>query len=690
MRTTPRRHKYFRLRVLALAFAVCGIEASTKEIGQPQLSSRTDSQTGVRPSFFGIRPSIWATVGPYGIIGQLGTVGSGKLPAFASSPSSSNIIYAGGGLGSGSEGPLTQAGVFKTTDGGAHWTPVNNGLQDGEVNVLWVDQANPSIVLAGTEHDGIFKSTDGAQTWYQTGALGAASEFAFAANGSLLAATASGIAQSADSGTTWSTVLSTGSPVRSLAAEGGVAIAGLDSGAILVQSTPTAAWQTVLTNPGRSVWSIAIDPSAPLVAYAALGLGSVPPSLVATFDGGLTWSTLAAPQPPQALKVIPGSHVLYVGCNGTLFRTDNMGQSWTQILAPFDIRRIFSVAGQSTLILGTDQGLYQTTDGGSTWVGISGGVYASILTALAVHGATMLTAVQDFSPILSFDSGSTWQQPIYMGANPPVGEDGTVLINPGQPSYCYAYTTAGYQYSTDACHTFHPVVTSALRGLTYVQPGGPDVVAVDPLSPSMVYAASQTGIFMSSDWGVTMTATNWGFTQPTAIAVNGRTIYVGTTTGLYGTQDGGASWKQISLAGAPGYPATIVVDPLSSSVVLVGLSQGPARGGGVLKSTDGGSSFHFVNAGLSTVLRTDACCGVDLLSLRFGPNSMLALATSSGIYVSTDVGDHWQDVTANSVPSYFSDVAWDGAYLYAATFGAGVLRAPVSSLIVGAGAKPGR
>jgi hypothetical protein len=77
-------------------------------------------------------------------------------------------------------------------------------------------------------------------------------------------------------------------------------------------------------------------------------------------------------------------------------------------------------------------------------------VYCSILTGVAVHGSNILTAVQDFSPILSFNGGSSWQQPEWTDANPPAGEDGCVLINPADPNYWYTYTTSGYQYSADA------------------------------------------------------------------------------------------------------------------------------------------------------------------------------------------------------------------------------------------------
>jgi photosystem II stability/assembly factor-like uncharacterized protein len=617
----------------------------------------------------------WTSLGPHHIGGP-SSFASGKLQALAVFNSNPNIMYAGGGNGSGDEGPLTEAGAFKTTDGGTNWIPINGGLLDPMVNVLWVDQSNANVVLAGTEHTGIFKSTDGGQTWSLTGSFGSISEI-LSANGSLLAATGAGIAQSTNSGTTWSIVQPTGSPVRALATGGGSTIAGLQNGTIMMQSAPTGTWQTVLTNPGSDVVSVAIDSAAPATAYAVVGC--CPGTLVGTSNGGLAWSTLNPPYGPQALIMTAGSHVLYVGCSGVLISTSNAGQSWSvNSYAAGDVRKVFLFPSQSAIILGTDQGLRKTIDDGATWVSLSASVSCSILTAVSVHGSTILTAVQDFSPILSFDGGTSWQQSVGTNGSPPIGEDGAVLINPANPNYCYAYTAqTGYQYSTDAGQTFNSVAAAGLGFVTYVQPGGTDIVAVDPVTPSTVYAASQSGIFKSVDSGVTMNPTNWPLTETTAIAVSpsdSSTIYVGTVSGLYRTGNGGANWNQLSLAGASGYPTTIAINPRDTTLVLVGLSAGPGRGGGILKSTDGGSHFHLVNTGLSTDVQNLGCCGVDMLSLRFRADAMVALATNTAIYLSEDLGEHWQDVNGNSVPKYFSDVAWDDGYLYTSTFGEGVLR----------------
>ncbi|NDE77846.1 MAG: glycosyl hydrolase, partial [Chitinophagaceae bacterium] len=99
-----------------------------------------------------------------------------SIGAIAIAPSNENIIYVGEGentmRGNVSEG---LGGIWKSEDGGKTWK--NCGLKDSRhiTNIL-IDPRNPSIVWAGvmghlfgpnTER-GVFKSTDGGQTWKRT------------------------------------------------------------------------------------------------------------------------------------------------------------------------------------------------------------------------------------------------------------------------------------------------------------------------------------------------------------------------------------------------------------------------------------------------------------------------------------------------------------------------------------------
>jgi len=84
----------------------------------------------------------------------------------AINPKDPNTLYAS--TYDGTEGPPDSRvgmGVFKSTDGGADWTPVNVGLTNMLIRTLAVDSANPTTLYAGCNGNGIFKSVNGAATW---------------------------------------------------------------------------------------------------------------------------------------------------------------------------------------------------------------------------------------------------------------------------------------------------------------------------------------------------------------------------------------------------------------------------------------------------------------------------------------------------------------------------------------------
>lgn len=57
-------------------------------------------------------------------------------------------------------------GIYKTTDGGGTWSAANNGLDDLNTNDLQIDTVEPNILYAATD-SGIFKTTNAGQSWMQ-------------------------------------------------------------------------------------------------------------------------------------------------------------------------------------------------------------------------------------------------------------------------------------------------------------------------------------------------------------------------------------------------------------------------------------------------------------------------------------------------------------------------------------------
>jgi photosystem II stability/assembly factor-like uncharacterized protein len=98
----------------------------------------------------------------------IGPVGN-RTDAVAGVPGDPNTYYAGAASG----------GVWKTSDGGIHWTPVFDDQPVSSIGALAVAPSNPNVVWAGTGEafirshisigNGIYKSTDAGRTWTHTG-----------------------------------------------------------------------------------------------------------------------------------------------------------------------------------------------------------------------------------------------------------------------------------------------------------------------------------------------------------------------------------------------------------------------------------------------------------------------------------------------------------------------------------------
>lgn len=98
----------------------------------------------------------------------VGPVGN-RVIAIAGLPGAPNIYYAGAASG----------GIFKTTDNGAHWTPIFDSQDVSSIGSLAIAPSDPNLVWAGTGEgsirsnisvgNGIYKSTDAGRTWTRMG-----------------------------------------------------------------------------------------------------------------------------------------------------------------------------------------------------------------------------------------------------------------------------------------------------------------------------------------------------------------------------------------------------------------------------------------------------------------------------------------------------------------------------------------
>jgi len=207
---------------------------------------------------------------------------------------------------------------------------------------------------------------------------------------------------------------------------------------------------------------------------------------------------------------------------------------------------------------------------------------------------------------------------------------------------------------------------------------GGRIAAIDGVgeSPATVWVgAASGGVWKSTDDGTTFKPVFDEHTQSIgAIAVDPSkhdTVWVGTGeswmrnsvsvgTGVYKTTDGGASWKLMGLEDSE-HIARIAVDPKQSDTAYVcaaGHLWNANEERGVFKTTDGGKTWK-------KILYVDADTGCSDLDLdpqmpgvlyagmwqfRRQPDFFNSGGAGSGLYKSTDGGEHWQKLS-NGIPS---------------------------------------
>lgn len=251
----------------------------------------------------------WMAIGP-------GNIG-GRTRALAIDPADPDILYAAGVSG----------GIFKSTDGGASWSPLDDQMLNLAVCTIALDPADPEVLYAGTGEGfgllsfvrglGIFKSTDGGTSWTQLPATSprtAGPAFHYVSRivispndpNRIYAGTRYGVYRSLDGGGSWSVVLANPRYLAVTPATNGCTQGCLD---LAVRSD-----------------------RSPDVLFAAFGLWEAD-GLFRSDDGGDTWT--GYPTPPQqgrmAIAIAPSdNNRIYVSMaeNPTLGQYGRLVDLW--------------------------------------------------------------------------------------------------------------------------------------------------------------------------------------------------------------------------------------------------------------------------------------------------------------------------------------------------------------------------
>ncbi len=512
----------------------------------------------------------WRMIGPFR---------GGRTRAVAGVPQKPNVLYFG----------QVDGGVWKTTDFGRTWHPIFDAEPTQSIGAIAVAYSDPNIIYVASGEglqrpdlsvgDGVYKSTDGGKTWTHLPGLRDSQQIpALAVDphdpNRVFAAVLGhpygpnaqrGIYRSTDGGQTWQKVLSKNPDT------GGDDV-------VMDPSNPQTVYATL--------WEGRQGPWEYGNSY-----GGAEGGIFKSTDGGNTWRQLTNGLPAhltQAYVAIARSEPsrLYASIataqtsgyesdkNMGFYRSDDAGASWYR--ATNDPRPAMRIGGgdlpvpavdpkDPDIVYSTSIVTVRSTDGGKTWTSIRGAPggddYQNIwINPLHPH---IILLVSDQGAIVTVNGGKTWSS----WYNQPTAQLYHVQATNGFPyKVCSGQQESGSvcisSRGNDGAITFrdwHPV---AAIEYGYVAP--------DPLHADIFYGAGRNQV-SKYNWTtgqvqdvtpIPVLGTKYRVdrTQPIIFSpVDPHVLYYAANM-LFKTSDGGATWQRISPDLArqhPGIPSSL-------------------------------------------------------------------------------------------------------------------------------------
>jgi len=668
---------------------------------------------------------IWRFIGP--IAGTRASVTLGH-------PTEKTVFYAG-----------VSGGLWKTPDAGLTWVPLGDGqLGSSSVGALDISLSDPNVLYVGMGEpqmrnnvswgDGVYKSTDGGETWTHLGleethhiaqirihptnpdlVYVAAYGHAFGPNPER------GVYRTRDGGTTWERVL----------------FKSERAGAIDLVMNPS--------NPEElyaAIWEFERKAWGPTTGGDECGIWK-------STDGGDTWTeitrnpglpegdhgriglTMSAADPDRVYALIDSE------TRSGLYRSDDSGATWAfvsdffQIIGrPFYYSHIYANPSNADELWSPNNRIWSSTDGGATWL-VEPGIKDDFHTVwIDPHDANRMIASCDGGVQVSLTGGMSWSTQwtqkttqiyrvstdddfpynVYGNAQDLLaykvpsasrwggisgyettiignGETGDVIVNPDDPNIVYnvsngspmgggaAFTRNNLKTGQNEVRNIYPepLFGKNASDLPYrFQWDTPFVVS--KFEPGTIYSAGNV-VFKTSDEGLTWEPISPDLTNdlqdkqvisgtPWLSEYFGQEIYstihriaesrhekavlwTGSDDGVIAlTRDGGTTWKRVSPQNLPEYSDVKELepsphDPATLYVALTRYNTADDYKPYLFKTSDYGTTWTNLSPNFPQDQTT--------FTIREDPvrKGLLYVGTNTGVFASLDDGTTWQPVQLN-------------------------------------------
>lgn len=655
--------------------------------------------------------SSWKSVNPTGMFYQITNANylSGRTNAMAFHPTDSLTFYLA----------AAQGGVWKTTDNGANWTVLTDGLGSIASGDIAIDPNNPDILYYGTGEQnysgdsqygaGIFKSTNAGASW--TNIVSAATV------GSYISKI---IVDPSNSNNVYCTTTSyTGGTYG------------------FWRSTNAGAnWTNTLID---DLSSLVMSPSNSQILYVSTGAFATNKIYKST-NGGLNWAQLTGGLPASAnriqLAISPdNANFIYASISSTsytllgLYRTTNAGTNWTLMASSpnylssqgwYD-NAVVVVPGDSNKVIVGGLDIYSSTNGGTTltkrttwntsstaqfshadihylgyrgnvlFCGSDGGVYRSNNNAVnwtdmnlkistlqfqsADYDPTnilkMYGGCQDNNKQISTNGGILWNQSS-------TGDGGYTIVDPVTTNYIYGqYVQGSVQRSNNSGLSYTEIRPSASSGGLFYDPyemaPGDHNTIVFGRSNLWKTTAAQTASTSAGWTQIATTATVGASSGISAIGIswsNTNKIYMGTDNGrILATTNNGTNW---TLSSGFSYVSDLWVDSTNDNICYASFG---GTSSNVRKTTNGGSTWSVISSNLPAI-------GINSIVVKMSSPRTIFAGTDLGVYRSTNDGANWSSFNSGfpNVEVYDLKYKESTKLLMAATHGRGCFTFDLNNL----------